>query len=102
MEKIAGDSACWFEKSFACMGQNLPCSRAASAASAAGTACGCIGSGWCFHTTRICPGNACSSCASEGSTRVQNGHWKSEKSTTVSFASAGPRDGSSARTGTSR
>ncbi len=96
--RSAGERACWFCMSRSWKGQNLPCSRAASEASAAGMAFGCMGSGWCFQTTRTCPLKASSTCLSVGSTRPQNGHWKSEKRTMVSLASAGPRAGSSART----
>ena len=88
--------------SLSCIAQNLaspPCARASSATIAAGIACGWKLSGWCFQAMRTLPGNASWTAWRLGSTRLQNGHWKSETTTIVTSASAGPRRGVSS-TGT--
>ena len=63
------------------------------AASAAGIALGWKESGWFFQATRILPLYSSRSCCSVGSTRPQNGHWKSDHSTMVTGAFLGPRTG---------
>src|SRR5205823_12189763 len=88
-------SCVWLAKSFSCMAQNLslPCSYAAIAASAAGIALGWNDSGWFFQAIRTLPLYSSSICLSVGSTRPQNGHWKSDHSTMVTGAFFGPRTG---------
>ena len=71
------------------------CSRAASAASAEGSAREWKGSGLCLKAQRSLPGKASSSCLSVGPTRLQKGHSKSLDSTMVTSALAGPRVGES-------
>ena len=73
--------------------------RASSTAIAAGSALAWPGSGWCFQPKRTLPGKASAMAWSVGSTRLQKGHWKSEATTIVTRASAGPRSGVSS-TGT--
>src|SRR5215831_19255746 len=63
------------------------------AASAAGIAFWWNGSGWFFHTMRTSFGYVSSTCLNVGSTRPQNGHWKSDHSTIVTLAFFAPRTG---------
>src|SRR5437879_6023491 len=46
-----------------------------------------------MKTRRTWPGYASSICLRTGVSRPQKGHWKSENSTTVTGASAAPREG---------
>src|SRR5712691_2927396 len=50
-------------------------------------------SGWFFQAIRIFPWYCSRSCCSVGSTRPQNGHWKSDHSTIVTGAFFGPSTG---------
>src|SRR6188472_2446201 len=72
------------------MGQNLPCSLAARPASAAPLALLWKGSGWLRKTIFTLSPYASSICLRVGTTREQNGHWKSDQSTIVTFAPALP------------
>ena len=81
---------CWLANSLSCISQNFPCAWAATAASAASGASAWKGSGLCRKITRTLFPYSFSIWWSVGTTRLQNGHWKSENSTTVTFASAGP------------
>ena len=99
---LASSSAGASSKSLSCIAQNFaspPCARASSAAIAAGSARAWNGSGFWRNEKRSLPGNASSSCFKVGPTRLQNGHSKSDDSTIVTSASAGPRSGVSS-TGT--
>src|SRR5438067_650343 len=63
------------------------------AASAAGMALLWNGSGRFFHTMRTSFGYSLATCVSVGSTRPQNGHWKSDHMTMVTLDVLGPRAG---------
>src|SRR3954466_5540304 len=63
------------------------------AASAAGIAFGWKLKGLFFHAILTLPLYSSMICLSVGSTRLQNGHWKSENSTMVTGAVFGPRTG---------
>src|SRR5262252_411617 len=90
-------SACWLANSLSWYCQNLPCSLAASAASAARCALSWKGSGICLNAIRILPLYSSSTCFSVGTAREQNGHWKSLNATSVTFALVGPLTGASPR-----
>src|SRR6185312_5734182 len=60
------------------------------ASSAAGFAFGCIDIGWFFQTIRTSLPYVFVICPMVASTRAQYGHWKSDHSTMVTFACAGP------------
>ena len=97
----SGCSVCWLAKSRSWYSQNFPCSRAQLPASAALKASGWIAvSGKSFQTIRILSPYVSRSCFSVGDTRWQNGHWKSENSTTVTGAFVAPSAASSAATAT--
>src|SRR5262249_55447261 len=83
-----------------CISQNLPCSAAAMAASAAGIACSWNGSGLLRHTTRSLSPYLARMASMVGSTREQNGHWKSLHSIIVTSASGLPRVGAVEGAGT--
>src|SRR5258708_6874609 len=83
-----------------CISQNLPCSLAQSAASAALAALGCIGSGYCRKTRRTLLPYFVTTCSRVGVMREQKGHWKSENSTMVTGAPDGPFAGPLAATST--
>src|SRR5438445_1417300 len=74
-----------------CISQNLPCAPAASATSAADSACGCASiTGKCRNTKRTrCP-KSCNTVFSSGNARPQNGHSKSAYWTSVMRASRDP------------
>ncbi len=100
--RMAGSSSVAAPKSASCIAQNFaspPCARASSVAIAAGSARAWNGSGLCLKTKRTLPRYASSTCFSVGPTRLQKGHSKSEDSTIVTRASAGPFTGESS-TGT--
>ena len=61
-------------------------------ASAAGVALLWNGSGSCLNATRTSLPYSFMTCLTVGSTRPQNGHWKSENSTIVTLASFGALD----------
>src|ERR1051325_2243586 len=84
---------CWLAKILSCISQNLPCSPAARAAMAAGMALGWKGSGRSRHATRTLPLYSSMTLLMVGSTREQNGHWKSENCTMVTSASLAPFTG---------
>src|SRR5215510_8189032 len=88
-------SACWLANSLSWYGQNLPCSLAASAASAARWALSWNGSGSCLNAIFTFPLYSSSICLSTGTAREQNGHWKSLNATTVTLAPLGPLTGAS-------
>src|SRR5687767_6265260 len=83
-------------KSLSWYSQNLPCSLAAIAASAAPLACAWKDSGWWRKTIRTSFGYFCLISLSTGTALEQYGHWKSDHSTMVTFASFLPQDGESA------
>ncbi len=89
-----------FAKSFSCISQYFPWSPAQCAASAAFGARACMGSGKSRYTSLILPGYFASSSFTVGSARTQYGHSKSENSTIVIGAVAGPFDGPLASTAT--
>ncbi len=98
--RIAASSREAAAKSASCIAQNFaspPCARASSVASAAGVARAWNGSGLCLKTNRTLPRYCSSSALSVGATRLQNGHSKSDDSTIVTSASAGPFTGESSR-----
>jgi len=91
-------SFCWFFQSRSCAAQKpfSPfCARASRASSAAGSARGWNGSGLSFQTTRTLSPYVFEISSSVGMTLLQNGHWKSDHSTIVTSAVAGPLDGES-------
>src|SRR4051795_8926169 len=88
-------SACWLANSLSWYGQNLPCSLAARAASAARCALSWNGSGSCLKAILTLPLYSSSICFITGTAREQNGHWKSLNATTVTLAPLGPLTGAS-------
>ena len=88
-----GVPATFASKSLSCISQNFPCLPAAIAARAAYGASGCMGSGLCLKASRTSFPYRDSICFSTGMARPQYGHWKSENSMIVTFASASPFTG---------
>src|SRR5207237_10149206 len=84
---VSRSMCCWSAKILSCISQYLPWSPAARAAIAAGIALGWKGSGRSRHATRTLPLYSVITWLIVGSTRLQNGHWKSENCTIVTFAS---------------
>src|SRR3954464_6828023 len=94
---FASESALWLANIRSCIFQNLslPCFAAAIAAFAAGIALGWKLSGSLRQTMRTSSLYVSSTCLSVGSTRAQNGHWKSDHSTIVTFGFFAPVHGPS-------
>src|SRR5262249_27334377 len=102
--KFSGVSDFWFWKARSCHFQNAlepPSRKTVSAARAAGRASLWNGSGLFFQTTRSLSGPYLSLTSwMLASTLLQNGHWKSLKSTSVTGASRLPHVGSFDEMGT--
>src|ERR1700688_3119469 len=86
-------SPAWSLNMASCISQNLPCSLAHSDASAALAALGCMGRGHWRKTRRTLLPYFDTTCSRVGVIREQKGHWKSENSTIVTGAPAGPLAG---------
>ena len=99
---LGSDSSVWCSNISLCISQNFPCLCAAIAAFAAGSAFGWKGSGSLRHTSFTSPLYVSRIFRTVGSTRRQNGHWKSENSTIVTFAFFAPVHGESAPISTRR
>src|SRR4051812_23719007 len=94
---FASESSVWWANISACIFQNLsfPCRKAAIAAFAAGIAFWWKLSGSLRQTMRTSSLYEERICWSVGSTRAQNGHWKSDHSTMVTFGFFAPVTGPS-------
>ena len=103
LSSVGRERSRWFLKRSSWTAQNLsfpPCLNASIATWAAGSAFGWKGSGLLRHTSRTLSPYCLRICSTVGSTRPQNGHWKSLNSTMVTSASGLPRSGCASVMGT--
>ena len=98
---VARSSACWLAKSLSCISQNLPCSCAAIDGLGGGLRVGVERQRLVAeHDAHVLAVGLLDLLERRASTRLQNGHWKSDHSTMVTLASFGPDAGASAGTST--